>query len=65
MRSRRNRKIAGVCSGVAEYLALDTNLVRLVWLLCVLLGGTGLLAYIVAWIIMPQEPDYGLVNKVA
>jgi phage shock protein C len=58
MRSRYDKKIAGVCSGVARYFDLDTNLVRLVWLLCLLLAGTGLLAYIIAWVIMPVEPEY-------
>ena len=57
-RLRYDKKIAGVCSGVARYLDLDTNLVRLIWLLCFLLGGTGLLAYVIAWIVMPVEPDY-------
>ncbi len=58
MRSRYDKKIGGVCAGVARYLDLDTNLVRLVWLLCVLLAGTGVLAYIIAWIVMPLEPEY-------
>jgi phage shock protein C len=58
MRARYDKKIAGVCAGVARYLDLDTNLVRLVWLLCFLLAGTGLLAYVIAWIIMPMEPAY-------
>ncbi len=54
-RSRSNRKIAGVCAGVANYLELDPTLVRVVWLLCVLLGGTGVLAYLIGWIVMPEE----------
>ena len=58
VRSRYDKKIAGVCAGVARYLDLDTNLVRLIWLLAFLLAGTGGLAYIVAWIIMPMEPEY-------
>ena len=51
-----DKKIAGVCGGVARYFDLDASLVRAVWLLCVLLGGTGLLAYIVLWIVMPLDP---------
>lgn len=62
-RSRRDRKIAGVCAGVAEYLGLDVTLVRLVWLFCLILAGTGLLAYIIAWIVIPDEPEYAMVNK--
>jgi phage shock protein C len=52
-----DKKIAGVCAGVARYFDLDASLVRAVWLLCVLLGGTGLIAYIVLWIIMPLDPE--------
>jgi phage shock protein C len=53
-----DKKIAGVCGGVARYFDLDSSLVRALWVLCVLLGGTGLLAYIVLWIVMPLDPDY-------
>lgn len=53
-----DKKIAGVCGGVARYFDIDSSLVRALWLLCVLLGGTGLLAYIVLWIVMPLDPDY-------
>jgi phage shock protein C len=53
----RERRIAGVCAGFAEYFDLDVTLVRVVWLLVFLLGGTGLLAYIVAWIVIPNEPE--------
>ena len=56
VRTRANRKIAGVCAGFAEYFDLDVTLVRLVWLFVVLVGGTGLLAYVIAWIVMPEEP---------
>jgi phage shock protein C len=58
MRPRNDRKIAGVCAGVAEYFDLDVTLVRVVWLLVFLLGGTGLIAYVVGWIVMPDEPEY-------
>jgi phage shock protein C len=58
MRPRNDRKIAGVCAGVAEFFDLDVTLVRVVWLLALILGGTGLLAYIVGWIVMPEEPEY-------
>ena len=56
VRPRADRKIAGVCAGFAEYFDLDVILVRLVWLFVVLVGGTGLLAYVIAWIVMPEEP---------
>ena len=55
-RPRDGRKIAGVCAGFANYFDLDATLVRLVWLVIVIFGGTGLLAYIIGWIVMPEEP---------
>ncbi len=54
-RLMNEKKIAGVCAGVARYLSLDVTLVRVIWLLMFLVAGTGLLAYIVCWIIMPKE----------
>ena len=57
IRPRVGRKVAGVCLGVAEYFDLDVSLVRLVWLLVAILTGTGFIAYAVAWIVMPNEPE--------
>ncbi len=54
-RSRKHRVIGGVCGGLAEYLNTDPVAIRLVWLLLVLVGGTGVLLYLLAWIIMPDE----------
>ena len=48
--------IAGVCSGVAEYLNIDPTIVRLIWAL-VGLSGAGLLAYLIAAIIIPEKPS--------
>jgi phage shock protein PspC (stress-responsive transcriptional regulator) len=56
VRSRVNRKIAGVCAGFAEYLDLDPTLVRIVWVMLAIFGGCGVLGYIIAWIIMPEAP---------
>ncbi len=61
MRPRVGRKIAGVCAGVAEYFDLDVTVVRLVWLLVVLFAGGGILAYLIGWIVMPEEPEYSSV----
>jgi phage shock protein C len=55
-RYRADKKIGGVCGGVARYFDLDSTLVRAFWLLCVLLAGTGLLVYIILWIVMPLDP---------
>lgn len=62
MRSVTDKKIAGVCAGVAEYFDLDPTLVRIVWLLLFLLGGTGGLAYLICWIVLPQAPYPGQVT---
>jgi phage shock protein PspC (stress-responsive transcriptional regulator) len=56
-RSRKNRKIAGVCGGIAEYFNVDPIIVRLITLILVLSAGGGLVAYIIAWIVIPEEPD--------
>lgn len=53
-RSQTDKKIAGVCGGVAEYFGIDSTLVRLGWILFTFAGGSGILAYIIAWIIMPD-----------
>lgn len=49
-----NKKIAGVCGGLAEYLEIDATLVRVAWLLLVLCAGVGLLAYLICWILFPK-----------
>ncbi len=54
-RSKKDRMIAGVCGGMAEYFDIDPTLVRLALVLITLMGGAGILAYIVAWIIMPEK----------
>jgi len=53
--SSKNRKIAGVCAAFAESFGLDATLVRIIWVCCVLFAGTGLLAYIVCWLVIPKE----------
>lgn len=55
-RSTDNAMIGGVCAGLAEYLDADPTIVRLVWVALVLFGGTGILAYLLAWVIMPPKP---------
>ena len=55
-KSSTDKKLAGVCGGIAEYFNNDSTLVRLGWVLFSLLGGSGLLAYIIAAIIMPDRP---------
>ena len=56
VRSRDDRWIAGVCGGVAKYLGVDANLVRLLVVLGTIFGfGSLAIAYVVAWILMPEE----------
>lgn len=49
-----DKMIAGVCSGVAEYFGIDKSIVRIIWAFLAIFYGAGLLAYIIAWIIMPE-----------
>lgn len=56
-RSNRDKMVAGVCGGIAEYFHVDSSLVRLLWVLMVVLGGTGVLLYIIGWIIIPERED--------
>jgi len=56
MRSSTDKKLGGVCAGLAEYFDMDTTLVRVLWLLIVLCGGTGILLYIILWIVLPLAP---------
>ena len=55
-RSKKHRMIAGVCGGIGEYFDIDPTIVRLVWALLSLASiGGGILAYIIAWIIIPEK----------
>ena len=53
--SLSDKKLAGVCSGFAKYFDVDPTIVRLIWLILVLCCGVGVLAYIICWIVMPQN----------
>lgn len=54
-KSNTDKKIAGVCGGVAEYLNIDPTLVRLLWVFSVVFAGGGILLYIIAMFLMPQR----------
>lgn len=56
MRSSTDKKIAGVCGGLAEYFDLDSTIIRLIWVLAVFLAGTGGLVYLILWIVLPVAP---------
>ena len=59
-RIEQGKMLAGVCGGIAEYFDVDPSRVRLAWVLCCAVGGSGVLAYIVAAIIIPKKSDIGL-----
>jgi phage shock protein C len=55
-RSRTDRKLAGVCGGLAEYFNIDATLVRVLFVVLAVLGGSGLLLYLALWIVVPNQP---------
>ena len=55
-RSSRDRMLCGVCGGIGEYFNVDPTLIRLVWAILAC-SGTGFLVYLLAAVIIPQEPD--------
>lgn len=58
MRSGRDKKIAGVCAGVAYYFDMDPTIVRVIWGVLAFGYGAGIVAYIILWIIAPVATDY-------
>jgi phage shock protein PspC (stress-responsive transcriptional regulator) len=68
-RAREGRVVAGVCAGLATYFGVDPTLVRLAFALVTVFGGFGVLLYLVAWVVIPEEGGDGasiaenLVNK--
>ena len=55
VKSNQNRLICGVCGGIAQYFNLDPTVIRLAWVVFCLAGGSGVLGYIIAAIVMPHE----------
>ncbi len=54
----RDKKVSGVCGGIAEYFGVDPIIVRLIWAFTFLATGAGLVAYIIAAIVMDESPEY-------
>ena len=54
-RSRLNRKFLGVCGGIGEYFEIDPTVIRVAWIIFSLLGGSGLLVYLIAALVMPDS----------
>jgi phage shock protein C len=57
-RSRETRMIAGIAGGLADYFDLDVSLVRLFWIITIFFGGGGILAYLIAWLVIPEESSF-------
>ena len=55
-KSKTDKKLDGECAGIAKYFNIDPTLIRLVWVIFALAAGGGVLAYIIAAIVMPREP---------
>jgi phage shock protein C len=55
-RSHKEKMIGGVCGGIAEYFDIDPVFVRILFVVAVFAGGSGILAYIICWIVIPQQP---------
>jgi len=55
-RSRIDRMLGGVCGGLAEYFDIDPTLVRVLFAISVAFGGSGIIAYIILWIVVPEQP---------
>lgn len=53
-KSQTNRMLCGVCAGIAEYLGMDPTVIRLLWVILTFCGGSGIIAYIIAAIIIPE-----------
>lgn len=56
-RTRTDRKLAGVCGGVAEYFNIDPTIVRVVWALLAFFYGTSILLYVIMAFVVPEKPD--------
>lgn len=59
-RSRTNKMLGGVCAGLGDYFGIDPTIIRLLWALFFLMGGAGIIVYILAWIIIPEAPYYDI-----
>jgi phage shock protein C len=56
-RSRSDRWLFGVCGGIADYFSVDPTLVRVLFVIFTLIFGSGILLYLILWLIIPQEPE--------
>ena len=61
--SDTNKKIAGVCGGLSEYLNIDATILRLIAVVLIFIHGVGILGYLAAWIIMPRRAFNSMENR--
>lgn len=61
-RSEKNRILGGVCGGLGTYLDIDPNIIRIIWVLFSFFYGIGILAYIIAWLILPPESEKDIID---
>ena len=61
-RSEKNKILGGVCGGLGPYLDIDPNILRILWILFCFFYGAGILAYIVAWLILPTESEKDVID---
>ncbi|MBQ8981535.1 MAG: PspC domain-containing protein [Eubacterium sp.] len=54
---KKNAKISGVCAGIAKYFDIDPTIIRIIWVAVTLFGGSGIVAYIICALVMPDEPE--------
>ncbi|MBN2202728.1 MAG: PspC domain-containing protein [Candidatus Aenigmarchaeota archaeon] len=57
-RSGKDKYLGGVCGGLAEYLNVDPTIIRLLWALSSLVWGTGVILYLLAWLVIPRNPNH-------
>ena len=56
--SNTDKKLAGVCGGIAEFFGIDPTIIRVLWIICSLLFGSGILAYLICWLVIPRQPGF-------
>lgn len=62
-RSTSDKMIAGICGGLGQYLGIDSTIVRLIFVLLALAGGPGILAYIILWLIVPEDSGARVIDS--
>ena len=56
--SNTDKKLAGVCGGIAEFFGIDPTIIRVLWIICSVLFGSGILAYLICWLVIPRQPGF-------